>query len=92
MNSTRTLTIFAMAFVLSTPAMAQQKSPTEAQCREMVDGMVQLMKSTPIEKEKEKQDARELIERVEKVVRDNRSRGASECDSWAAIGRIVVHQ
>jgi len=34
----------------------------------------------------------EVIERVEKLVRENRKRGVSECESWAAIGRIVVNQ
>lgn len=33
-----------------------------------------------------------VYEQTERTVRENRARGASECDSWAAIGKIVVNQ
>jgi hypothetical protein len=60
---------------------AQQKSPTEAQCREMVSGMVQSMKAAPLKNDRDRQSAKSLIERVEKVIQDNRSRGTSECET-----------
>jgi transposase len=92
MNRIGTHTLLATILLTSTPAMAQQKQPTEAQCREAVNTMMQMMKSPPVEKEKDRQRAKEVIERAEKIVRDNRARGASECESWAAIGKIVVNQ
>ncbi len=73
-------------------ATAQQKTPTEAQCREMVNGMLQSMKSAPMRTERDRQGARDVTDRAEKIVRDNRSRGASECDSWRAVGDLVARQ
>lgn len=70
---------------------AAQGSPTEAQCRSMTEGMLQSMKSAPLG-EKDRQGARELIERVEKLVRDNRSRGVSECGTWAGVAKLVANQ
>jgi hypothetical protein len=72
--------------------MAQHKTPTEAQCRDMVNGMLQSMQSAPMRSERDRQGAREATDRAEKIVRDNRSRGASECDSWRAIGDLVTKQ
>lgn len=93
MNVTLRIGILALLLAVSIPAMAQHKTPTEAQCRQMVDGMLQTMKaSTKDMKDKDKQGAQVVIDRAEKVVRDNRARGASECDSWAAIGKIVTNQ
>lgn len=92
MNLIETRTLLAAILLASTPALAQQKQLTEAQCRDMVNSMMQMMKSPPVEKEKDRQRAKEVIERAEKIVRDNRTRGVSECESLSAIGRIVVHQ
>lgn len=92
MNLIGIRTLLAASLLASTQAMAQQKQPSEAQCRQAVDTMLQTMKSTPVEKERDKQRAQAVIERAEKAVRDNRARGASECESWAAIGRIVANQ
>lgn len=81
------------ALLLTVPAVfAQPRPPTEDQCRQMVDGMVQTMRATPLKTEREQRDGKALIQRVEQIVRDNRARGASECDSWAAIGKLVAHQ
>ncbi|MBZ0105839.1 MAG: hypothetical protein K8H84_09430 [Sulfuricella denitrificans] len=92
MNPRSILGMLATMLIVSFPVMAQQKSPTEAQCREMVNSMVQSMKAAPLERERDKQGAKVVIERVEKIVLDNRSRGTSECESWAAIGKIVTTQ
>lgn len=95
MKLLRTTGILAIAIAGSTSAIAQQKPPTEAQCRQMVDGMLQMMKSsqsTPNVKESDKQGAKAVTDRAEKVVKDNRARGASECASWAAITNIVTNQ
>lgn len=73
-------------------AMAQPKSPTEAQCRQMVGSMIQAVKSTKLETERDKRDASALIERIEKILQDNRARGGSECESWAAIGKMATRQ
>ncbi len=83
---------FCVAIIASMPAMAQHKTPTEAQCREMVNGMLQSMKSVPMRTERDRQGAREVTDRAEKIVRDNRARGASECDSWRAVGDLVTRQ
>lgn len=91
MNTVRVIP-FCVAMIASMPAMAQHKTPTEAQCREMVNGMLQSMKSVPMRTERDRQGAREVTDRAEKIVRDNRARGASECDSWRAIGDLVTRQ
>jgi len=80
MNAIRILIVCAM-LVPAMSAMAQHKTPSEAQCREMVNGMLQSMKSAPMRTERDRQGANEVIGRAEKIVIDNRSRGASECDS-----------
>lgn len=89
LSALRLFVVFALAI---TPASAQHKVPTEAQCREMVNSMLQAMRTVPIEREADRKGAREVTERAEKVVRDNRARGASECDSWGRITDIVTRQ
>lgn len=82
----------SLALLAWLPALAPaQGSPTEAQCRGMIDGMVQSMKSAPLG-EKDRQSARELIDRVEKLVRDNRARGVSECGTWAGVAKLISSQ
>jgi len=58
----------------------------------MVNSMLQTMRSTPVERESDRQRWREVTERTEKMVRDNRARGASECDCWGQIMNIVTRQ
>ena len=60
-------------------AMAQQTSPSEEQCQQMVNNMIQALKSAQLETERDKKDASALIERTEKILKDNRARGRSEC-------------
>lgn len=91
MNAIRVLAVCA-AFAAVTPVMAQQKMPSEAQCRDIVNGMLQSMKSAPMRTERERKGADEVMIRAEKIVSDNRARGASECDSWRAIGDLVTKQ
>ena len=71
--------------------VSAQGSPTEAQCRGMTEGMLQSMKSAPLA-ERDRQGARELIDRVEKLVRDNRARGVSECGTWAGVAKLIANQ
>ena len=91
MNTVRVLVV-CVAWFVAAPAMAQNKTPTETQCREMVNGMLQAMKSAPMRTERDRQGAREVSDRAEKIAKDNRSRGVSECDSWRAIGDLVTRQ
>jgi hypothetical protein len=91
MNTVRVLVV-CVAWFVATPAMAQNKTPTETQCREMVNGMLQAMKSAPMRTERDRQGAREVSDRAEKIAKDNRSRGVSECDSWRAIGDLATRQ
>ena len=77
---------------MALPAAAQHQSPSEDQCRQLVDAMVRMVKTAPVTTERDKRDARALTEQVEKIVKDNRARGASECDSWRAIGKLAVRQ
>ena len=81
----------AMTLACST-ALAQPKSPTEAQCRQMVSSMIQTVKSTKLETERDKKDAKALLERIEKILLENRARGASECESWGAIMQMATRQ
>ena len=73
-------------------ALAQHKTPTEAQCRQMVSSIVQTLKSTKLETERDKKEAKLLLERIEKTLQDNRARGATECASWDAIMQIATRQ
>lgn len=81
----------AMSFVC-TSAMAQAKSPTEAQCRQMVASMIQSLKSAKLETERDKKDASALMERIEKILQEHRARGASDCAAWDAIGKMATRQ
>ena len=92
MNVYKNLVALALFLVASTSAFAENKAPTEAQCREMVNGMLQVMRSTPLQNENEKRHHRELMDRVEKIVNDNRSRPASNCETWAAMSKIIATQ
>ena len=92
MTSPGIMHVPALLPVFSTPAAARQKSPGEAQCRQMIDGMIQTMKETPLNTERDKRDARAVIGRVEKVANENRARGVGECESWGAIAKIVTTQ
>ena len=91
MNTVRVLVV-CVAWFVAAPAMAQNKTPTETQCREMVNGMLQSMKSAPMRTERDRQGAREMSVGAEKIAKDNRSRGVSECDSWRAIGDLAARQ
>ena len=75
-----------------TAAMAQQTPPTEEQCQQMVNGMIQALKSAQLETERDKKDASALIERTENILKDNRARGGSECESWAEIAKMATRQ
>lgn len=86
------LILTLISLCLSVSAASQQKAPTEGQCKEMVAGMLQVMKSAPMKTDRDKQGAREVIENAERIVKDNRARGLSECESWAAIGKLVTTQ
>lgn len=92
MKAIRFLQLLAAALLAAGSATAQPKTPTEAQCRDMVNGMLQQMNASAPRAEREKQGAQKVIDRAEKVVRENRARGASECDSWAAITNLVTNQ
>jgi hypothetical protein len=84
-------TLVAVLLLLPLAVLAQDKKPTEAQCRQAVDGLIQAMKAAPMP-ERDKKGAQAVIDRAEKVVRENRARGASECESWGALNRIVTNQ
>ncbi|MBL0075111.1 MAG: hypothetical protein IPP41_03915 [Rhodocyclaceae bacterium] len=92
MNTQKNLLVLVVFLIASGSAFAEYKSPTEAQCREMVTGMLQVMRSTPLQNDNEKRQHRELMERVEKVVNDNRSRPGSDCETWAAMSKIIATQ
>ena len=81
--------MLALALLVPAVALAQHKLPTEAQCRQMNDGMLERMKSAPMP-EKDKESAKPVIERAERLIRENRARGVSECDTWGGISRIVT--
>jgi hypothetical protein len=90
-DATRFFAILTI-LIFSGLVMAQQKAPTESQCKDMVTGMLQAMKSAPMKTDRDKKGAQEITDRAEKIVKDNRARGMSECESWAAIGKLVTTQ
>lgn len=65
---------------------------SESRCREMNESMLQLMKSTPLNKPRDVERNEELIAKVEKMLADNRREGVDECRSWMDFSRIIVHQ
>jgi hypothetical protein len=77
--------LLAIAFPLV--ASAETKQPTEAQCRQLVDQMVQTMRTTPPPAQRDK-DVDALLARVEKTVTETRA--AQKCDSWAYIVNAVT--
>jgi len=83
--------LLAMSLVC-TSAMAQHKTPTQAQCRQMVASMIESLKSAKLETERDKNDARVFLERIEKMLQEHRARGESDCASWDAIGKIATRQ
>ena len=87
-----TNTVRLALFLVCTSAMAQHKSPTEVHCRQMVASMVQTLKSTKLETERDKKTASELLGRIEKTLQEHRARGASDCASWDAIINIATRQ
>jgi hypothetical protein len=58
----------------------------------MVASMIQSVKSTKLETERDKKDANVLLERIEKILQESRARGARECSSWDAIGKMATRQ
>ena len=82
----------SIALLFPQLALGQNQALTDAQCRNMTDAMVTSMKSAPLDKEKDKQSARALIERAEKLIRENKAKGVSECQTWAAISKMVANQ
>lgn len=82
----------ALFCLLPCVATAQSGAPTAAQCRGLIEGMVQAMKSAPLRTERDRQGARELIDRVEKRVRENRAKGVAECTTWGEIAKMISTQ
>ena len=80
-----------MAFAV-VPARAQHRPPDAAQCRQMVEAMVQTMKSTPVERAQDQARHRALLDQVDRLIRDHRARGVGDCETWAAIGKMITRQ
>jgi hypothetical protein len=80
----------AAALSISLTAVAEYKAPTEAQCREMVSGMMQAMRSTTPVTEEDKKRHAEYLARLEKKLAEIRARGGGECELWAAIADHVT--
>jgi hypothetical protein len=74
----------------TSPQACQEQQ--EKRCRSAIESMLQIMRSTPLKTERDKNDVTELIARVEKMLSYNRSRGVEECRSWVDLNRIVAHQ
>ena len=72
--------------------MEAHKIPTEAQCRELIDSMLGMMKTTPPPGDHDWASAQVLIAKVEAMVRDNRQRCISECVTWSAFTKMLVNQ
>jgi hypothetical protein len=88
--------LFVVANLMLVPVMVAGQEPTmtEAQCRQMTDSMVLAMKSAIAPRggvsDRDKQGAREMIERIEKLVFENRSRRIRECETWGRVARIIA--
>lgn len=97
------LTFFLTFLLLASLAAADQDSClnsnegkcreiNESRCREANESMLQIMKSTPLDKSKDIERNKELIVKVEKMLADNRRQSIDECRSWMDLSRIIVHQ
>jgi hypothetical protein len=64
----------------------------ESRCREIIESMLPMMKSTPLDKPRDIGRIKELIAIVEKMLTDNRRQGVDECRFWMDFNRLIVHQ
>lgn len=96
MTTTRTARLAAglLFSLIPLASNAQHKAPTDAQCKQMTEHMLGVMKAMPkqVEKEKERKDALVLYERAEKIVKEGRAKGATECETWSVINKLIVNQ
>lgn len=92
MSLTNTTVVTLAISLACASATAHHKTPTEAQCRQMVSSMIQAVKSTKLETERDKKDANALLERIEKILQEHRARRAPDCEAWEAIGRMAIKQ
>lgn len=79
----------SLSTTVFTTGSASAQGMTEAQCRLMIDTMLERMKTTPMPNERDRQGAQAVIDRVDRLVRDNRARRVAECETWAAFSKIL---
>jgi len=64
----------------------------ESRCRQAIESMLQIMRSTPVNTPADEKRSGELISKVEKMLHTNRLNNMSECSSWSEFGRILANQ
>lgn len=86
------LFLVTLAAYTSLEVSAENRQPSEAQCTQMINSMSQMIASTPLTTEKEKRDHALLTDKLDQLLRENRRKKVSECESWAAINKIITQQ
>lgn len=54
--------------------------------------MLKTIHSTQLHSPSDEERRKELIEKIEKMLSNNRLNSVSECRSWSELGRIVANQ
>jgi len=63
----------------------------EKRCSTAIAEMLKTMKSTPLVTQRDKDDVKKLIDRIESMLSKNRANGVSECQSWGEFSKIVAN-
>ena len=82
------------ALILALPlcGVAFAAPEQEARCRQAVEAARQQLRDAPAATDRDKDDKRKLLERLESMVGEKRAQRAPECDIWTEVGRIAVSQ
>lgn len=64
----------------------------EPRCRQAIESMLQIMRSTPVNTPADEKRVGELILNVETMLHSNRLNNMSECRSWSEFGRMLANQ
>lgn len=85
--------LLSLPLVAALPTWAEHKMPTEAQCKQMTEGMLNVMRTTPpkLEKEKDRKDALAFLARAEKIVSEGRAKNSTECEIWSGVSKLIAH-
>lgn len=94
MKSMKLAMLAAALLFASAGTSAQQKTPSQIQseCQAMVGARLEAARSDPVVRQRDRRAARDLIEKMDRLVQENRARGVAECETLAALNKLVARQ